>query len=85
MSHEVSTTTPGAARRVRAFTARTVRATRILVGDRRIPWPLRWVGAAALMPVPGPFDEVVLLLLAPVFVTFYRQPMREAWRAALRP
>ena len=71
-------------RGARAFFARTVRATRILVGDRRIPRPLRWIGGFALLPIPGPFDEAVLLLLAPVFLIFYRQPMREAWRSAQR-
>ena len=40
--------------------------------------------ALALLPIPGPFDEVLLLLLAPVLAIFYRTPMREAWRAARR-
>ena len=32
-----------------------------------------------LLPIPGPVDEAVLLLLAPILFVFYRQPMREAW------
>jgi len=35
------------------------------------------------MPIPGPIDEVVLLLVAPVLVAFYREPMREAWERAV--
>jgi hypothetical protein len=70
---------------VRAVIARTIRATAILARDGRIPKPLRWLAGLALLPVPGPFDEGVLLLLAPVFITFYRRPMREAWQQTLRP
>jgi hypothetical protein len=64
--------------------ARTIRATGVLARDRRIPKPLRWLAGLALLPIPGPFDEAVLLLIAPVFFAFYRQPMREAWRDAER-
>ena len=52
---------------------------RVLARDRRIPKPLRWLAGLALLPIPGPFDEAVLLLLAPVFLVFYREPMRDAW------
>jgi hypothetical protein len=38
----------------------------------------------SLLPIPGPFDEAVLLLVAPVLFAFYREPMREAWLRALR-
>jgi hypothetical protein len=71
-------------RRARALLARTIRATRTLVGDTRIPKSLRWVGGFALLPIPGPFDEAVLLLLAPIFAVFYSGPLREAWREAAR-
>jgi hypothetical protein len=69
--------------RARALIARTIRATGLLARDRRIPRPLRWLAGLGLLPIPGPFDEAVLLFVAPVFLIFYRQPMREAWRAAL--
>jgi hypothetical protein len=59
-----------------------IAATRILVKDGRIPRPLRWLAGLALLPIPGPFDEAVLLLVAPIVSTFYREPMRDAWRAA---
>jgi hypothetical protein len=54
----------------------------LLARDARIPKPLRWIAGVALLPIPGPVDEVLLLLIAPVFVTFYRWPMREAWQQA---
>jgi hypothetical protein len=61
---------------------RTLRAVGLLARDRRIPAPLRWLAGLALLPIPGPFDEAVLLLLAPVFFALYREPMRDAWLAA---
>jgi hypothetical protein len=65
------------------FGQRVIRATRLLVRDGRIPRPLRWLAGIALLPVPGPFDEAVLLVVAPVLYVFYREPMREAWRRAV--
>jgi hypothetical protein len=53
---------------------------KVVARDDRIPKPLRWVAGLALMPIPGPFDEAVLVLVAPVFL-LYRQPIREAWDA----
>jgi hypothetical protein len=58
---------------------RTLRSVAILARDERIPRPLRWVAGLGLLPIPGPFDEVVLLIVAPVFLLFYREPMRDAW------
>jgi hypothetical protein len=34
------------------------------------------------MPVPGPFDELVLLLVAAVLWLFYRNRLAEAWKRA---
>jgi hypothetical protein len=34
------------------------------------------------MPVPGPFDEVVLLVVGGVLWLFYRDQLRDAWRGA---
>jgi hypothetical protein len=61
------------------FFTRTVRAVRLLARDGRIPKPLRVLAGIGLLPIPGPLDEAVLVLLAPVFLVFYRGPMREAW------
>ncbi len=67
---------------MRAFIARTIGAMRLLARDSRVPKPLRWIAAIGLLPIPGPVDEAVLFLVAPVFLIFYREPMRDAWRFA---
>jgi hypothetical protein len=50
-----------------------------LARDGRIPKSLRWLAAFGLLPIPGPVDEAVLLLLAPILFAFHRQSLREAW------
>lgn len=55
---------------------------RILARDGRIPRPLRWLVALALLPIPGPVDEALLVLVAAILLVFYRPRLREAWRAA---
>jgi hypothetical protein len=64
---------------------RTIRAVALLARDRKIPRPLRWLAVLGLLPVPGPFDEAVLVLVGALLWIFYRDRMREAWRAAERP
>jgi hypothetical protein len=60
----------------------TLRAVRIAATDTRIPKPLRWLAALGLAPIPGPFDEALLLLVAVPLAAFYRKPLAEAWTAA---
>jgi hypothetical protein len=67
---------------MRGFLARTIRAVKIVVRDGRIPRPIRWGGALGLAPVPGPFDEIVLVLVGGVLWIFYREQLREAWQHA---
>ena len=67
-----------------AFLTRTVRAITLVARDQRIPKPLRLIAGIGLLPIPGPFDEAILVLVAPVFFGFYREPMREAWRSSGR-
>lgn len=61
---------------------RTIRAVKLLARDEKIPRPLKWLAVIGLAPVPGPFDEAVLLLVGAILWAFYRDRMREAWRAA---
>jgi hypothetical protein len=61
---------------------RTIRAVRLAATDKRIPKPLRWLVALGVLPVPGPFDEAVLLLAAIPLVLFYREPLADAWKRA---
>jgi hypothetical protein len=67
---------------MRAFVRRALRSVRIVIRDGRIPRPVRWAGAAGLLPVPGPFDEIVLVLVGLVLWLFYRDQLREAWERA---
>jgi hypothetical protein len=69
-------------RTTRALLARTIRAAKLLARDRRVPRPLRWGAAIGLLPIPGPFDEAVLLVIAPLFWIFCREPLRDAWSMA---
>jgi len=55
---------------------------RILVRDERIPRPLKWLAVLGAAPVPGPFDEALLLVVAGVLFAFKRDVLREAWRVA---
>jgi hypothetical protein len=37
------------------------------------------------VPLPGPFDEVVLVLAAGMLWVFYRDQLADAWRQATAP
>jgi hypothetical protein len=56
-----------------------------VIRDGRIPRPLRWAGGLGLLPVPGPFDEIVLLAVAGVLWLGYRDQLSEAWQEAAAP
>jgi hypothetical protein len=62
------------------FFKRVIRAARYAATDQRIPAPLRWFAALGLLPIPGPVDEVVLLVVAIPLGLFYREPLADAWR-----
>jgi len=67
---------------MRPFLKRTARAVLLVVGHDGIPRPIRWLAAFGLLPIPGPFDEAVLLFVALILFVFYRQELRQAWRDA---
>ena len=67
-------------RRLGAFIGKTMRAVTIVVRDGRIPRPLRWGAAFGALPIPGPIDEAVLILVGGVLWLFYRDQLREAWQ-----
>ncbi|MBA3348248.1 MAG: hypothetical protein H0T13_06775 [Actinobacteria bacterium] len=59
---------------------------KILARDGRIPRPLRGLAAFGVLPIPGPVDEAVLLVVGALLWAFYRRSLREAWsQAAGRP
>ena len=62
-----------------AFFRHVVRAVMTAATDTRIPRPLRWLAALGLLPIPGPFDEALLFLVALPLALFYRRPLAEAW------
>ena len=53
-----------------------------MIRDGRIPRPLRRAGGLGLLPVPGPFDEIALLVVAAALWLGYREQLREAWQKA---
>jgi hypothetical protein len=63
-----------------AFFKRVIRAARYAATDARIPKPPRWFAALGLLPAPGPFDEIVLLIAAVPLGLLYREPLADAWR-----
>jgi len=69
---------------MRSFLKRTAKAVRIVLGHGGIPRPIRWLAAFGLLPIPGPFDEEVLILVELILFVFYRRELREAWKQADR-
>jgi hypothetical protein len=67
---------------VSVFLRRTLRAVRIAATDKRIPRSVRALAALGLLPIPGPFDELILVLVAVPLALFYRRPLADAWRRA---
>jgi hypothetical protein len=65
-----------------AVARRLIRAVKILARDGRIPKSLRGLVAFGVLPIPGPLDEVALLVVGLILWTFYRDRLREAWSEA---
>ena len=61
---------------------RLARAVRLLARDGKLPRWLRGLAAVGLAPLPGPFDEVVLVVVAAILWLGYRERLRAAWRDA---
>src|SRR5713101_3832297 len=59
--------------------SQAIRAVKALARDDRIPHPLRGLVLIGLAPIPGPFDEAILVLAAVLLFAFYRPLMLEAW------
>jgi hypothetical protein len=71
-------------RTLATFLKRTARAVRIVLCHGGLPRPIRWLAGFGLLPIPGPVDEAVLLLVALILFVFYRRELREAWERAGR-
>ena len=64
------------------FFRRCLAAVRLLARDGGLPRWLRGLAAVGLAPIPGPVDEVVLLVVAAILWIGYRERLRAAWRDA---
>jgi hypothetical protein len=64
---------------------RIARAVRLLARDGGLPRWLRGLAAIGLAPIPGPFDEVVLLVVAAILWVGYRAPRGATRLRTLRP
>jgi hypothetical protein len=67
------------------FARRTLAAVRLLARDGGLPRWLRGLAAVGLAPIPGPFDEAVLVVVAAILWLGYRDRLRAAWREAEAP
>ena len=65
-----------------SFVSRVVRTVRLLARDGGLPRWLRGLAALGVAPIPGPFDEAVLLVVAAILWFGYRERLRAAWAAA---
>jgi len=61
---------------------RIARAVQLLARDGGLPRWLRGLAAVGLAPIPGPVDELVLLVVAAVLWLGYRDRLRAAGRNA---
>jgi hypothetical protein len=70
------------------FLRRTIRTVRLAATDKRIPRPLRALATLGLMPIPGPFDEAVPVIVAvatlPVLQAAARRRLEKCRFHALR-
>ena len=54
----------------------------MLARDGGLPRWLRALAAVGIAPIPGPFDEAILLVVAAILWLGYRERLRTAWRDA---
>ena len=59
----------------------SVSAVRLLLRDGSLPRWLRALAALGVAPIPGPVDEVVLIVVAAILWLGYRAQLRAAWDA----
>lgn len=55
---------------------RHLRVARALATDTELPRWLRWLVLFGALPIPGPVDDVALVVAAVILVTFYRHRIR---------
>lgn len=55
------------------------RFTRRLATHPLTPRWVRWLAVAALLPIPGPVDEIIAVILLILLTTFKRDLLRLVW------
>lgn len=68
--------------RFAAWCRRVLRIAKALWRDDALPRPVRWLLVVGLLPIPGPFDEVMVLIALGVVWCFYRPALRRAIEAS---
>lgn len=53
---------------------------RALLKHPSIPRPVRWLLILALIPIPGPIDEIAAVLVLLILVAFHRQLLVKTWQ-----
>ena len=61
---------------LRPLLAVYLRVAKRLVREPHLPRPLRWLLVFAVLPIPGPVDELALVLAAGIIAIFYRSRFR---------
>lgn len=55
------------------------RAAKHLAHDPNLPRWVRWLGSFGLLPIPGPLDELAVMVVALTCLVFYRSALRDSW------
>ena len=61
---------------------RILATAKTVARDPRVPRWTRGLLAVGLLPIPGPFDEAVLLVALVLLLVRHRPIVRDAWREA---
>lgn len=69
---------------LRVHLKRLLGLARLLARDPRIPRPVRALIVVGLLPVPGPFDEVVLVGSLVLLLAIRPGLIRALWRESAR-
>lgn len=61
------------------FATHVLRAAKSLAKDRRLPRWLRVVLVVACLPIPGPVDNIVQVMVLGIVAARYRPVLVDAW------
>lgn len=61
---------------------RPLRAAKLVARDPRVPRWLKLLALLGALPVPGPFDELVLVVVLVLLLARHRDHVMEVWALA---